>query len=62
MQRITIPEILENDWFRKDYKPPDFEQEEDISLDDVHAVFNDSEVSFLNKRNPVSVMTATAYT
>lgn len=45
-QRITIAEILENDWFKKGYKPPHFEQREDVNLDDVDAVFNDSEVRY----------------
>jgi hypothetical protein len=35
---------LEDPWFKKDYKPPSFEQDLDVSLDDVDAVFNDSEV------------------
>ncbi|KAL0370301.1 UNVERIFIED_CONTAM: CBL-interacting serine/threonine-protein kinase [Sesamum angustifolium] len=39
----TVPEILEDEWFRKDYKPPVFDEKEDISLDDVEAVFKDSE-------------------
>ncbi|CAN6285866.1 unnamed protein product [Urochloa humidicola] len=41
--RITIAEILEDEWFKKDYKPPRFEQGEDVTLDDVDAAFNDSE-------------------
>lgn len=41
---MTIPEILENPWFREDYKPAHFEHEEDVNLDDVDAVFSDSEV------------------
>ncbi|CAA0808685.1 CBL-interacting serine/threonine-protein kinase 23, partial [Striga hermonthica] len=41
--RITIPEILENDWFKKYYKPPQFEQEEGVNLEDVDVVFNDSD-------------------
>lgn len=41
---MTIPEILGNDWFKKGYQPPQFDQEQDVSLDDVDAVFNDSEV------------------
>lgn len=44
MQRITIAQILEDDWFKKDYKPPLFEQGEDVSLDDVDAAFDCSEV------------------
>jgi hypothetical protein len=45
LQRITIAEILEDEWFKKDNKPPRFEQGEDVSLDDIDAAFNDSEVS-----------------
>ncbi|GAB4825363.1 CBL-interacting serine/threonine-protein kinase 3 [Ancistrocladus abbreviatus] len=43
MTRITIPEILEDEWFKKDYKPPVFDEKEEASLDDVEAVFQDSE-------------------
>ncbi|KAM7530452.1 hypothetical protein LguiB_033862 [Lonicera macranthoides] len=39
--RITIAELIENDWFKKGYQPPSFEQE-DVSLDDVDAVFTES--------------------
>lgn len=45
-QRMTIPEILDDEWFKVDYKPPVFDDEDDTSLDDVYAVFQDSEVSF----------------
>lgn len=47
VQRITVPEILEDEWFKKDYKPPVFDENEDINLDDVEAVFNDYEVCFM---------------
>ncbi|KAL7002281.1 CBL-interacting serine/threonine-protein kinase 9 [Sarracenia purpurea var. burkii] len=55
--RITISEILANDWFKKDYKPPSFEQKEDVNLDDVDAVFNDSEEHLVTekKEKPVSM-------
>nr|TKS10481.1 hypothetical protein D5086_0000082790 [Populus alba] len=43
MTRITIPEILVDEWFKKGYKPPVFEEKEDTNLDDVEAVFKDSE-------------------
>ena len=43
-QRITIPEILEDEWFKKGYKPPVFDEKEDTNLDDIEAVFKDSEV------------------
>nr|QSH71647.1 CBL-interacting protein kinase [Hedychium coronarium] len=42
--RITIPEILSDEWFKKGYKPPSFEHGEVVSLDDIDAVFNNSEV------------------
>ncbi|MQM20975.1 hypothetical protein Taro_054004 [Colocasia esculenta] len=43
MTRITIPEILEDEWFKKGYKPPVFEENYDTNLDDIDAVFKDSE-------------------
>ncbi|WVZ54628.1 hypothetical protein U9M48_005395 [Paspalum notatum var. saurae] len=43
MTRITIPEILEDEWFRKGYKRPQSDEKYDTTLDDVDAVFNDSE-------------------
>ncbi|KAL3643677.1 CBL-interacting serine/threonine-protein kinase 23 [Castilleja foliolosa] len=39
--RITFSEVLENDWFKKGYKPPIFEHEE-ITLGDVDSIFNES--------------------
>uniref|UniRef100_A0A2P2MGM5 non-specific serine/threonine protein kinase n=3 Tax=Rhizophora mucronata TaxID=61149 RepID=A0A2P2MGM5_RHIMU len=50
MTRITIPEILEDEWFRKDYKPPVFEEEENTNLDDIEAVFRDSEEHHVTER------------
>ncbi|KAJ6806022.1 CBL-interacting protein kinase 9-like isoform X2 [Iris pallida] len=41
--RITIPEILTDEWFKNGYKPPDFQQGEEVRLDDIDAVFNDTE-------------------
>ncbi|KAF9593077.1 hypothetical protein IFM89_020141 [Coptis chinensis] len=57
LTRITIPDILENEWFKKGYRPPDFEQGEDVSLDDVVAVFNDSKEYLVTekKEKPVSM-------
>ncbi|KAK4741950.1 hypothetical protein SAY87_025538 [Trapa incisa] len=42
-QRITIPEIMKDEWFKKNYKPPVFYEKEDADLDDVQALFKDSE-------------------
>nr|QSH71642.1 CBL-interacting protein kinase [Hedychium coronarium] len=41
LTRITIQQVIENDWFKKDYKPPHFETA-DVNLDDVDAIFNES--------------------
>ncbi|XP_010538259.1 PREDICTED: CBL-interacting serine/threonine-protein kinase 23-like [Tarenaya hassleriana] len=40
--RIMIAEVVENDWFKKGYKAPTFENA-DVSLDDIHAIFDESE-------------------
>ncbi|MCO5612188.1 hypothetical protein L7F22_066450 [Adiantum nelumboides] len=48
--RITIPEMLENVWFKKGYQPPQFEGEEASSLEDVDAVFNDSKEHLVTER------------
>lgn len=42
-QRISIAEVIEDEWFRKGYKPPSF-QPSDASLDDVDAIFTKSGV------------------
>lgn len=39
--RITIADVIENEWFKKGYQPPVFEHEE-VNLDDVNAIFNES--------------------
>uniref|UniRef100_A0A0D6QW54 non-specific serine/threonine protein kinase n=1 Tax=Araucaria cunninghamii TaxID=56994 RepID=A0A0D6QW54_ARACU len=58
--RITIPEILENEWFKKGYKPPKFKEEEDVNLDDIDAVFNDLEEHLVTekKEKPPAAMNA----
>ncbi|XP_056160417.1 CBL-interacting serine/threonine-protein kinase 9 isoform X2 [Syzygium oleosum] len=49
-QRITIPEIREDEWFKKGYRPPRFEQEEEVNLDDIDAAFNDSQEHLVTER------------
>ncbi|KAJ0238977.1 CBL-interacting serine/threonine-protein kinase 3 [Hirschfeldia incana] len=43
MTRVTLQKVLEDEWFKKDYKPPLFEEKDDSNMDDVEAVFKDSE-------------------
>ena len=48
LQRITVPKILKNTWFRKGYKAPNFEKEANVmNLDDVDAVFDSTEVMLM---------------
>eukprot|EP00250_Pteridium_aquilinum_P014931 c22287_g1_i1 orf=378-1697(-) len=41
--RITIVEILQDSWFKKNYEPPKFMEESDISMEDVSTVFSELE-------------------
>jgi hypothetical protein len=47
VQRITIAEVINNEWFKKGYQPPTFETA-DVNLDDVNSIFNESGVSFFS--------------
>lgn len=44
VQRITIEETRNDEWFRKGYVPVKLIEYEDVNLDDVNAAFDDSEV------------------
>ncbi|XP_054781140.1 CBL-interacting serine/threonine-protein kinase 9 [Prosopis cineraria] len=57
LTRIKIPELLGDKWFKEGYKPPCFEEEEGINVDDVAAAFNDSKENLVTERKekPVSM-------
>lgn len=57
LTRITIPEILSHEWFKKNYMPPSFEQEEGINVDDINAAFDGKEEHLVTERKekPVSM-------
>ncbi|KAJ7947372.1 Non-specific serine/threonine protein kinase [Quillaja saponaria] len=61
-RRIMISEVIENEWFKKGYKPPRFEQA-DVSLDDVDAIFNESANLVVERREegPVAPITMNAF-
>jgi len=59
--RITVPEILENEWFKKGYKPPKFQEDKEISLDDVDAVFNDSEDHLVTEKKETQPVLMNAF-
>ena len=44
VQRITIAELINNEWFKKGYQPPRFETV-DVNLDDVNSIFDESGIS-----------------
>lgn len=39
--RITIAEVIQNEWFKKGYQIPSFEAM-DVNIDDIHDIFNES--------------------
>ncbi|KAL8129493.1 hypothetical protein V2J09_018648 [Rumex salicifolius] len=62
--RITIAEVVENEWFKKGYKPVVFE-EQDITLDDIDAVFDLTESSgqlVVERREEQAVLPASPLT
>ncbi|XP_058750795.1 CBL-interacting serine/threonine-protein kinase 9 [Vicia villosa] len=56
LTRIKIPELLEDEWFKKGYKPASF-TEQDVNVDDVAAAFNNSKENLVTetKEKPVSM-------
>lgn len=62
--RIKIAEVIENEWFKKGYKPPVFEQA-DVSLDDVDSIFSgymDSDnIVVERQKGPVAPVTMNAF-
>lgn len=44
VQRITIEQLRDDEWFKKNYVPVRLLEDEDVNLDDVNAVFDDPEV------------------
>ncbi|XP_074582233.1 CBL-interacting protein kinase 32-like [Curcuma longa] len=56
MTRITVSEILKNQWFKKGYKPPVFKETYEANLDDVHAVFMDSEEHHVKEKEEQPTM------
>eukprot|EP00253_Pinus_taeda_P000279 PITA_00279 len=59
--RITVPDILEDVWFKKGYKPPKFQEDVDINLDDVDAVFNDSEDHLVREKKETQPVLMNAF-
>jgi hypothetical protein len=47
LQRIGIEGIKKHPWFQKNYEPVGHREDEEVNLDDVHAVFDDIEVGII---------------
>lgn len=43
LQRITIEQIRNDEWFKKNYVPVRLLEYEDVNLDDVNAAFDDDD-------------------
>ncbi|XP_044474548.1 CBL-interacting serine/threonine-protein kinase 8-like isoform X1 [Mangifera indica] len=54
--RITIDQIRDDEWFKKNYVPVRLLEYEDVNLDDVNAVFDDSEEGQTNKQYGIEDM------
>ncbi|KAJ7541138.1 hypothetical protein O6H91_10G048100 [Diphasiastrum complanatum] len=48
--RITVMQIREDDWFKKNYVPVRLYEDEDANLDDVQAVFDDTEEKYVKEQ------------
>lgn len=54
-RRITIPEIIEDEWFKKNYQPVcGIECDENVTLDDVNAAFDSIEENATEAKMPKS--------
>lgn len=47
IQRITIEQIRNDEWFKKGYVPASLLEYEEVNLDDVNAAFDDAEVCIM---------------
>lgn len=61
MTRITMPEILADEWFRKGYKAPVFDEKYETNLDDVESVFKDSEENHVTEKKEIQPAAMNAF-
>ncbi|KAH7286408.1 hypothetical protein KP509_32G005800 [Ceratopteris richardii] len=54
-QRITFAKILEDPWFKEGYKPAKFVFDQGVNLDDVDAVFSESNVQLETEKRKLQV-------
>ncbi|RVW16797.1 CBL-interacting serine/threonine-protein kinase 24 [Vitis vinifera] len=51
MQRIRIEGIKNDPWFRKNYVSSKCREDEEVNLDDIHAVFDDIEENYVSEQS-----------
>lgn len=61
MTRITMPEILADEWFRKGYKALVFDEKYETNLDDVESVFKDSEENHVTEKKEIQPAAMNAF-
>lgn len=49
-KRVTISGIRRDQWFKRNYTPVRLIEDEDVDLDDIQAVFEDSEEKYVNEQ------------
>ncbi|KAL3699670.1 hypothetical protein R1sor_017692 [Riccia sorocarpa] len=59
--RITVPQILEHDWFKKGYQRAKFKEEEGADLADVDAVFSDSTANLVEEKKEAGPIAMNAF-
>ena len=53
LQRLGIEGIKKDPWFQKNYAPVGHREDEEVNLDDIHAVFDDIEVGIITLQIPM---------
>ncbi|CAM6099174.1 unnamed protein product [Calypogeia fissa] len=59
--RITVPQILANEWFKVGYQRAKFKEEEDADLTVIHAVFNESAEHLVQEKQERKPVTMNAF-
>jgi len=59
--RFTAAQIYKNEWFRKGYKPAQYKEKENVSLEDIRAVFNGSSDFLVTENKEMKPATMNAF-
>jgi serine/threonine protein kinase len=59
--RITAAKIYKNEWFKKGYTPSKLSEKEDVNLDDIDAVFNESKEHMVTEQKETKPVILNAF-